>query len=469
MAREAVRLGGKLRRLRQDHKLSQVQMAEQLGISPSYLNLLEHNQRAVTVPVLLKLAQRFGIDLDSFTDDDDGRLEAELMEVFADPLFDGHEIRPADVKELTGGAPALGRAILALYQAHRGNRTPTAAPDDPDGEDGPVPTGMPSEEVTDFLQDRKNHFPDLETAAETLRRDGGLNTESAAADLHGSLIRLLSERYAVDVAIVPDAALGGLLRRYDPHSRRLLLSERLPRSSRIFQLAHQIALIGEAPRLDRLVSGGKFTTQEADRLARIALASYFAGAVMLPYGRFLAAARESRHDFTLLQSRFEASAEQVCHRLTTLRRPGAQGLPFHLVRLDVAGNISKRFTASGLTLPRFGSLCPRWNTHQALARPGQLLVQAARMPDGQGFLLLALATGPRHAVGLGVPLAYAREIRAADGLDADAATPIGPGCRLCPRGDCADRAVPSLHHRLIVDENRRALSTYMDTGPQESP
>ncbi|MFD2264136.1 short-chain fatty acyl-CoA regulator family protein [Lacibacterium aquatile] len=462
MAREQIRLGGKLRRLRQEQRLSQVQMAEQLGISASYLNLLEHNQRAVTVPVLLKLAQRFGIDLDSFTDDDDGRLEAEMMEVFADPLFDGQDIKPADVKELIGAAPSLGRAVLSLYQAFRGSRAPTAAAGDMAGEDDPVPTGMPSEEVTDFIQDKKNHFPDLESAAEALRAEIG------DGDLCTGLIRVLAERYAVDVAVVPEASLDGLLRRYDPHSRRLLLSERLPRSSRVFQLAHQIALIGEAPRLDRLVAGGKFTTLEADRLARIALASYFAGAVMMPYGSFLAAVRESRHDFDLLQARFEASLEQVCQRLASLRRPGAQGLPFHFVRIDVAGNVSKRFTASGLSIPRFGSICARWNLHRALAQPGRLSAQAARLPDGQGFLMLAAsAPGGRHALGLGVPLGFAKEVRAGDGLDPDAASAIGISCRLCPRSDCDDRAVPSLHHPLKVDENRRARSTYMDARPED--
>lgn len=462
MARDSVRLGGKLRRLRQEHRLSQVQMAEQLGISASYLNLLEHNQRAVTVPILLKLTQRFGIDLDRFTDDDDGRLEAEMMEVFSDPLFDGQDIKPADVKELIGAAPGVGRAVLSLYQAFRGSRAPTAPAGDTEGEDEPVPTGMPSEEVTDFIQERKNHFPELETAAEALRAEAG------AGDLLTGLIRVLAERYAVDVSIVPEASLDGLLRRYDPQTRRLLLSERLPRPSRVFQLATQLALIGEGPRLDRLVAGGKFTTLEADRLARIALASYFAGAVMMPYGAFLAAVRESRHDFDLLQARFEASLEQVCQRITSLRRPGAQGLPFHFVRIDVAGNVSKRFTASGLSIPRFGSLCPRWNVHRALSYPGRLSAQSARLPDGQGFLLLAVASNAeRHAIGLGVPLAFAKEIKAGDSIDPDKASAIGITCRACPRNDCDDRAVPSLHHPLKVDENRRARSTYMDARPED--
>ena len=475
-------LGGRLRRLRQERRLSQVQMAGQLGISPSYLNLLEHNQRPVTVPVLLKLAQRFAVDLQQFSTDEDERLVADLMEAFADPIFDGQAIKAMELKELVGASPNLGRALLALYRAYRGGRAasrPPADPADPAGDElVETPAGMPSEEVTDFIQQRQNHFPELEAAAESLWQDHGL----ARDNLNHGLAELLARRFAVDVSVLPEAAMKGALREYNPLSRRLALSEMLPPSGRAFQLAHQIALMGWRPQIDRLTSGCKFTTVEADMLARVALANYFAGAVLMPYDRLLEAARATRYDVAVLQQRFAVSFEQLCHRLTTLRRPGAEGVPFHLVRVDVAGNISKRFSGSGIRIARFGAACPRWNVYDAFATPGLIRVQLSRMPDGSSFFCLARTVDPigragtraglsarvsRLAIGLGCAVAHARDIVHADGLaldDANLVTPIGVSCRVCERVDCHDRALPSVHHRLEVDENRRGLSLYARPG-----
>jgi predicted transcriptional regulator/transcriptional regulator with XRE-family HTH domain len=473
-----MRLGGRLRRLRQERRLTQAQMAEQLGISASYLNLLEHNQRPLTVPILLKLAQRFAIELQQLSTDEDERLLADLMEAFSDPIFDGHDIKAAELKELVGSSPNLGRGLLTLYRAYRGSRASSRPPPDPGAPAGEEaaeqPAGMPSEEVSDFIQQKQNHFPELEAAAESLWRDHGL----ALDGLQAGLVDLLAKRFAVDVAVLPDAAMGGALRSYNPISRRLALSEMLPPGSRAFQLAHQIALLGWRGTIDRLTSGSKFTTVEADALARVSLANYFAGAVLMPYEVMLEAARATRYDVAVLQHRFGVSFEQLCHRLTTLRRPGAEGVPFHLLRVDVAGNISKRFSASGIRIARFGAACPRWNVYDAFASPGTIRVQLSRMPDGATFFCLARtldpvarpgargALGPRAvrlAIGLGCPASQAREIVYADGLALDdprAVTPIGVSCRVCERTDCDDRALPSLHHRLAVDENRRGLSLY---------
>jgi len=468
-------LGGRIRRLRQEHKLTQVQLAEQLGISPSYLNLIEHNQRPVTVPILLKLAQRFGLDLQSFTADDDPRLINDLMEVFADPVFDGHGIKSTELKEMVGAMPEVARAVLTLYQAWRGGRSPSVAPDE--DEATPVPAGMPSEEVSDFLQERNNYFRDLESAAEALWRDGNL----AQDRLYHGLIEVLATQFAVDVEVLPSNQTDNLLRAYDPKRRRLVLSELMSPASRTFQLAHQIALLGHHQLLERLGAGGKFTTIEADKLVRVTLANYFAAAVMMPYDRFLTAARETRHDIELLERRFGASFEQICHRLTNLRRPGAQGVPFHLVRVDVAGNISKRFAGSGMAIARFGGACPRWNLYDAFATPGMIRRQVVRMPEGSTYFCIARTTGSsprptlrghnaratgRHAIGLGCAIAHARELVYADGValdDPELVTPIGVSCRRCERTDCADRAMPSLHHKLTVDENRRGLSTFVAT------
>lgn len=468
-----VKIGGKLRRLRQERRLNQTQMAAEIGISPSYLNLLESNQRPVTVNILLRLAERFQIDLATLGGGDDERLTSDLMEALADPLFEGEDVKSTDVRDLVSTLPAIAKALATLYNAYsRGVGTTRAADDDVDG-DG-IPASLPSEEVTDFLQRRSNFLPELEDCAEGLWLEHGL----ALHTLQQDLVAVLNQRYAVDVEVAPATAMPGLLRQYNPMTRKLMLSEMLPGPSRTFQLAHQIAFLGFRREVEAIISGGKFSTPEADSLARSALANYFAAAVMMPYGRFLDAARTSRFDLDLLQNRFGVSFEQACHRLTTLRRPGQEGLPFHLIRVDIAGNISKRFSASGIHIARFGAACPRWNVYDAFATPGMLRVQVSRMPEGQTFFCVArtittagrsLARGglPNRvgqlAIGLGCAIHFAKDIVYADGLSLDdpqIVTPIGVSCRTCPRGDCADRALPSLAQRLEIDENRRGLSTY---------
>jgi len=472
---KSLRIGGKLRRLRQERRLSQAQMANELSISPSYLNLIESNQRPVTVPVLLRLAERFQIDLASLSGEDDTRLHTDLMEVLSDPLFEAADVKTSDVKELVSQLPAMGRAFLALYDAYRrGGASDFMPGDDPDAEPA---AGIPSEEVTDFIQGHRNHFAELEAAAEHLWFENGL----ALFTLQQDLVKVLSMRFAVDVEIASAEAMQGLLRQYNPLTRRLLLSELLPLPSRTFQLAHQIAFLGFRREIETLVSGGKFSTPEADALAASALANYFASAVMAPYDRFLEAARATRYELNTLQHRFGLSFEQVCHRLTSLQRPGKEGIPFHLIRVDIAGNISKRFSLSGIHIARFGAACPRWNVYDAFATPGMMRVQVSKMPDNSSFFCVARTLHPAGrtvmrgglpqragtlAIGLGTALTNARDICYADGLnleDPQIITPIGVSCRTCPRQDCSDRAMPALAQRLVIDENKRGLSTYSVT------
>lgn len=468
----SVRIGGKLRRLRQDQKLNQTQMAAELGISPSYLNLLESNQRPVTVNILLRLAERFKVDLTAMGGEDDGRLVTDLMEALSDPVFDAQDIKATDVRDVVATLPAMARAMLALYQSYR--RGSALAPVEGDSESDAAPVGLPSEEVTDFLQAKLNYFQGLEEAAETLWHDNNM----ALLTLQQDLVKVLAERFAVDLEIAPASAMPGHLRMFNPLTRKLMLSEMLPGPSRTFQLAYQIALLGHRREIDHAVSSGKFTTPQADALAGSAMANYFAAAVMMPYDRFLASAKSTRYDINVLQHRFGVSFEQICHRLTTLRRPGHEGIPFHLIRVDIAGNISKRFSASGIHIARFGAACPRWNVYDAFATPGMLRVQVSRMPDNSSYFCVARTidtaarVSPRGglpsrigqlAVGLGCASHFAKELVYGDGLNLDdpqIVTPIGISCRVCPRADCADRAMPSLSQRLEIDENKRGLSTY---------
>jgi len=472
---KAMRIGGRLRRLRQENRLTQAQMARELGISASYLTLLESNQRPVTVRVLLKLVERFHVDLQDFTTDTDQRLSLELMEAFSDPIFEGAEVKNTDVQELVSLLPAVGRAVIDLYEAYRRHLPADATSSAGEDASEAPPVSIPSEEVTECIQKRLNYFSELEEAAERL----WLENELSVHTLHQGLIDVLRQRYATEVAIRPADAMKGRSRRYDQLARRLEISEMLPPASRVFQIAHQIAYLGHHAVLDRITAAGGFSSSDAEALMRTALANYFAAAVMMPYRLFADAAKDTRYDIDILKNRFGVSFEQVCHRLTTLRRPGQEGVPFHFIRVDIAGNISKRFSASGIHIARFGAACPRWNVYDAFSTPGMLRVQLSRMPDGSTFFCVARTTGRatafsptsglphrvgQRAIGLGCDVRHAGEIVYADGLnlaDPQIATPIGVSCRTCPRTDCAERAMPSLFQKLHIDENVRGPSAYV--------
>ena len=312
-------------------------MAEQLAISPSYLNLIEHNQRPVTVALLLKLAQNFGIDLQRFAEDDEARLVSGLSEVLTDALFRGTDLGKQDLRELAAVAPGIAEAMTTLYGAYRQARQELEAiADAAGGPDLATHRASPSEAARDFFQAGLNHFPELEAAAEDLWRRAGLD----AAALYASLARYLETSHRLKVQLMPQSIMGAMIRRHDPHRGRVLLSEMLPASGRAFQLACELALLEHHATIDALLGRFASNDEDARALVRIGLINYFAGAVLLPYAAFADAAQTLRHDLGVLGARFGASFEQLCHRLTTLQRPGAGGVPFFMIRLDAAGNIS---------------------------------------------------------------------------------------------------------------------------------
>lgn len=472
---KAMRVGGRLRRLRQERRLTQAEMARELGISASYLTLLESNQRPVTVRVLLRLVEKFQVDLREFSADTDKQLALELMEAFSDPVFDGAEVKATDVQELVSLLPAVGRAVIDLYGAYRRHLPADAFTGEGEDTAEAPAVSIPSEEVTEFIQKRLNYFPELEEAAERLWADNGF----AVHTLYQGLVAHLADRYAIAVEVRPGDLMTGRSRRYDQLARRLEISEMLPPQSRVFQIACQVAYLGFHDVLDRIVATGSFSSKEGGALMRSALANYFAAAVMMPYRLFLDAAKRTRYDIEVLKNRFGVSFEQTCQRLTTLRRSGEEGIPFHFIRVDIAGNISKRFSASGIHIARFGAACPRWNVYDAFATPGMLRVQVSRMPEGSTYFCVARTVGRsssfsavsglphrvgQRAIGLGCDVRHASEIVYADGLnlaDPTIATPIGVSCRTCPRSDCTERAMPSLLQRLTIDENVRGPSTYV--------
>ncbi|MBT3535944.1 MAG: DUF2083 domain-containing protein [Rhodospirillaceae bacterium] len=466
-------LGHKVRRYRQDQNLSQTDMAEMLEISPSYLNLIEHNQRPVTVPLLFRLGQVFPIDLREFAEDDAAALAAGLREVLSDPLFEGAKVREQEIREVAEVSPAATQAMMNLYKAYAELREDSQAlverladPNKPQGLD--VQT-FPIEEVRDFQQSQSNHFPELETAAEALWQDAELERD----DLFQGLARHLHSVHDIGAKIMPVDIMGETLRRYDFHRSRVLLSEMLPNSGRNFQLAVQLAISSHGELLDRLVSKANLSSPDAEKLCRIGLAGYFAGAVLMPYDAFLTSAKELRYDLEVLRSRFGVSFEQVCHRLTTLQRKGARGVPFFFIRIDHAGNISKRLSGAGFHFARFGGACPRWVIHDAFGGPGTIHTQQARMPDGSAFLTIARTVDPvlgghrrrqpRLAVAVGCDMGQAKQLVYSDAMDLksqQAATDVGVSCRVCERLDCNQRAHPPLNHRLRLDENVRRIAPF---------
>jgi predicted transcriptional regulator/transcriptional regulator with XRE-family HTH domain len=477
--REIPPLGGKVRALRRRENLTQAQLAERLGISPSYLNLIEHNRRPLPAPLLIRVAELFRLDLSQLSSENDARTVADLMEIFGDPAFDAHGLSAPEVREVAQASPGVARAIVSLYQAYRGAReavdTLTSRISDGGGMVG-LDSRLPSEEVSDLIQRQMNYFPELEDGSERLWRDARLEQSNLYADL----VSWLERAHGVTVVIEKTAAMQRAVRQYDPERKVLRLSEVLRRGSRNFQLAYQIGLLSQQQEIDRYVKAATLTSPGSIALARVALANYFASAVLMPYRPFLEAAQAERYDVELLGHRFRASFEQTCHRLTTLRRPGADGVPFHMVRIDIAGNISKHFSASGLRFARFSGACPRWVVFAAFLTPGMIRTQLSQMPDGTRYFWVARtvrkegggyhAPSTVHAVALGCEKTFARRLVYADGVDLDsreAVVPVGVTCRLCDRMDCEQRAFPPLQHPLDVNENVRGVSFYAPVSTRE--
>ncbi len=452
--------GARLRRLREEQGLTQVALARAVDLSTSYLNQLENDQRPLTVPVLLKLAERFDLPTHYFAPDSDARLVADLRETLADsPATNGQ------IEELVARMPDVGQTLVALHrrlhdattelEAFRG-RADLDAP-------GYVQRPMPFEEVRDFFYDRKNYIGELDQAAEELfarhqMTIGGLDTQLADL-LHREL----------DITVLIDG--GKVLspntkRSYEPSTKRLYLARWLAPGQRAFQLATQLALLTHSGLITAILATDDQLTPEAREVARIGLANYFAGAFLLPYRQFLAAAERLRYDIDQLARRFEVGFETICHRLSTLQRPDRRGIPFIFVRTDSAGNISKRQSATAFHFSRVGGNCPLWVVHHAFGRPGQFLTQVAQMPDGRSYFWIARTTdspserylGPQKnfAIGLGCDLAHAEKLIYSAGIDLaspDTTVPIGAGCKICDRPRCAQRAFPYLGAAVRVDQH----------------
>ncbi|MDO5691652.1 MAG: short-chain fatty acyl-CoA regulator family protein [Pseudomonadota bacterium] len=461
-------MGVKLRRLRAEHGMSQIAMAQTLGLSPSYLNQLERNQRPLTVAVLLKINRVLGVDLQQFSEDEEARLVVAMQEALADAA---PPITLPELREVATQMPALAQAVVALHRRGveaRERVESMALRLGDERADTVASRAMPFEAVRDFFFAHQNHFDPLDRAAEALADEA----RARGAHLAEWLSRRLHRHHGVRVMHTRDA--HAAKRRFDPAARQLYLADALEPSRQSFQLATQLALLEYGQTIDGLIDTPAFGGDAASRrLARAGLANYFAGALLLPYADFRHAADTLRHDIELLGQRFGVGFETVCHRLSTLQRPGAPGVPFFFVRVDRAGNISKRQSATHFHFSRAGGTCPLWNVYEAFSQPGRILRQVARMPDGRTYLWIARSvssgargwSAPRRvfAIGLGCDVRHASRLVYAKGLDLtdpEAATPIGMGCKVCEREHCPQRAFPFIGRALEVDENQSRFTPY---------
>ena len=463
MAVQKLYAGAKLRELRGRLELTQKSFAEKLGVSLPYLNQMENNNRPVSTAVVLGLAQEFGFDVTELQSGDEARLVGDMREALADPIFTGPAPALADMRLAAANAPALARAFLDLHAAYRQTHERLASLDEALGREDARLQPSPWEEVRDFFHYCDNYIDAVDRAAE--RFASRASPGEAMAD---AAVRMLESH---NIQTVFQQASD--MRHYDAATKTLTISSVASNATQTFQLLLQLALIAQEPLLEATLDLARFQIKEARSIAKVGLANYFAGAAMMPYGAFLSAAQATRHDLEVLSARFGASLEQVAHRLSTLQRPGAKGIPFFFVRVDQAGTITKRHSATTLQFARYGGACPLWNVHQAFELPGQFLRQLAETPDGARYFCLARDVSKsggayntptrRYAIGLGCEVKHAPALVYADHMDlgaAEAYAPIGISCRICERRNCHQRSVPPLERQLRVDPDRRGILPY---------
>lgn len=478
MAEQKIFAGPRIRRIRNGKGLTQTAMADGLGISPSYLNLIERNQRPLTVQLILKLASVYKVEPEDLQAGAAGSIAA-LREVFADPLLAGELPGDQELVEIAEAAPNAAAAIVRLHRAYREQAGRLSDLSELLAREGRATSlsaaRLPIDEVREAFERRPNHFASLEEEAEAFS-----TVLDPGDDLEAALKTWLKREHGIAVRTLPVAAMPNWRRRYDRHSQRLFVSERLSPFDQLREIALEACLLRFQVAVAGEIQALKLSTDEARRLARFELARYSAHALMMPYGAFHAAALRARYDIDVLRSRFRVSFEQAANRLTMLQRPGASGVPFFMLEVDNAGHRFRRAGAQGFPQGRFGGGCPKLAVHAAFAQPGQILVEAVEMPDGAEFLTIARTLeGPqgsfserprRTAILLGCDIAHADEIVYSAALPAASpaathpghvpAIPVGPACRLCERAGCLARAEPPVTRPLGLDEMVTGLSAF---------
>lgn len=473
-------MGVRLKTLREQQGMTQAALAASLKISPSYLNQIENDQRPLTVAVLLRLQAAHGIDLQLFSDDESARRLSALQPVFSGGPG-GHAVPLAEAKVVASQLPAVTTVLLNLHTRARaieeqlssivagadGDRLPA----------GPASPLQPYEEVREFFYARHHHMAVLDELAENLHKTlmAGLPLGTVnATELCLRLQERLLQRHGIQVRQdTANRASGQSLRNYNASAATMSLAMDIDPGQQAFQLGVQLAFLEVGERIDAFTTAESFNSSQARSLARLGFANHFAGALVLPNRLFQDAAEALRYDIELLSDRFGVSFETIGHRLSTMHHAPGRGIPFFFVRVDRAGNVSKRQSTGEFHFSRHGGTCPLWNVYEAFSKPGEILTQLSRMPDGRAYLWIARTVEHRRggygtpkrmfAVALGCEARYADRLVYAKGvnlIDPDAATLIGAGCKVCDRADCAQRAFPPLGRLLQIDENQRGFAPY---------
>jgi len=457
-------IGPHLRRLRQERGETQGMMARALGISPSYVNLLENNERSVSVQVLFKLFETYGVDWREIAEEDGSGALADLRAALQDPVF--ADARP-DLTQLRAAlvhAPDLAGAFLRLHRSWQAATDQLLSLNEGDAR---AINATPEAAVHNVFRRQRNHFRDLEEAAGAFWQ-----VPVEQDEVYVALKHRLRERLGISVRLARVEELPGTLRQYDEGRREILLSEALDHTNRTFQLVHMCGLLEQRDLLDKLIERAGIADARGVARLRVELANYFAAAVLMPYAAFLAEARATKYDLDHIATRFGVSFEQACHRATTLQREGAQGVPFFFLRIDKGGNVTKRFNATDFHLAEYGGACPRLDVHTSFRTPGKIVPQFVEMPDKTQYFVFSRTvdrpTWIRHAqdnrlaVAMGCMIEHAGEIGYAEAFSVAGArmVPIGINCRVCPRANCDQRAHQATILTQPVDEKRRGATRF---------
>ena len=460
-------VGPQLRQIRRKNDHTQAEMAKRLGISPAYVNLLENNQRSLSIPVLVALTEHYGVDMRALVADDDAARLAQLRAAARDPVFSGEAPDLAELRAAVDHAPRLVERFLALYQNHRSLVEQVKRMSGRDG--AQILRITPETAIHDFFRDHGNHFEALETAAAALRaRIGG-----SADDMYTLLKRQLRLEHGVQTEVVRVTDMPDTLRAFDEARAQVKLSEALDHPNRIFQLAHMLGLLEAQTVTNEIVDRSGLDSEAGRARLKVELTNYFAAALLMPYDALRGMAEATLYDIDRMAAAFGVSFEQVCHRLTTLQRDGARGVPFFFLRVDRAGNVTKRFNATSFTLAEEGGACPVWDIHGAFRTPGAIVPQFVELPEGGRFFTLSRTSDRplfgrrfqdrRLVVTIGCEVShvdrigYARSFNLADKALYSA---IGINCHVCPRQACPERAHQPVHMNLPLDTSRRGRTRY---------
>lgn len=465
-------IGPRIKRLRTMLGLTQAEFARRLDVSATYVNLIERNQRPVSATVLLKLAEEFDINVAELAQNVDASLVNEVVSALRHPVFGDVQVSKSEVEDLVGASPDAVKAFLRLHERYRELALSTYSDANHLADREKVEileeSARPVETIRQFVHEQNNFFPELDNAASQFRKTlvfGGKQIDTAIQDR-------LEDQHKLRIRVLPSSAMPSSFTYFDRHRSGIDISELLHPTGRQFQLAFQLGLLEYRDLIDRIIVESGIKDETTIGLARVSLTNYFAAALLMPYEAFLKACEDTRYDVDLLSHRFGTSFEQTAHRLTTLQKPDARGIPFFFLRVDAAGNVSKRFSAGRFHFSKFGGACPRWNIHRTFEQPGETLTQLIQMPDDTTYVSISKSITrsrghyghppARMAIGLGCDKAYAESLVYFDKLDLETQdpTPIGVNCYLCDRQNCESRAHAPLNRKLKFDAHARGISVY---------